>query len=930
MLRLNTFIRFILFILFSFSKNGFSQTAREVGVEIKATLISKKYLKLSWMQQSGSTKYEVFSKSSNLKDWDLLATLSGADTNFVDTTYVLGTVKEYRVARTSTNYTGFTGNGYILSGFEVPATRHLGIVLVVIDSNYMLPLKKEINEYLDQIQNEGYQIITHYVSRNAKISDIKNWIFQKWLTDSNSIKSIFLLGRVPVPYSGNFRPDGHTDHTGAWAADLYYGNFYSAWTDATVNNSQATYKRNHNTPGDGKFDVSRVNPTGTSADKIQYQQIPVGRVDLFDMIDFGNDTMLIKQYLKKALAYRTGTVKFENRALVDDHFGYNNSEAFASGGFRNFSPFTRANISTDDYRTKLKSEKYLLSYGCGPGSYTSASGISTTADFVTDSLLNPFTLTFGSYFGDWDNSNNFLRAPLASKGWGLMSVWSGRPYWSIHECALGLPLYKAVLTTNNSYNIYNSASFISGVHVALMGDPTLRMFVVENVRRFSAKANCNQELEIKWKSNPDADSLYLEEYQTQTKTWKLIQKLLPQDSIATIKFPKGKHLFSLRYLQLMNSASGTWWQWGARDTFSVEIDSFPQSRITGNIQNRYCALKTYYFQDSSNFENGELSSWESAGYHYDTVSNVTFYSTNYAYGGYTDYLLLHRWSKTGCYRVDTIVIQLNNSRIDLLTSMDSVCSGKEVTLTYKTQLNGAKWLVNGTFETSDSILNLLGKPTGSYEVELTARDSNDCYMAGKDTIHILKSPIKPVIRIIQNSGKIGDTVKLEVLQIADVYEFNWLGNNQLSSSNQLVFVPQTTGEVVIDCKLINQNGCESDTGILKMNFMVNESNLLSKSNLSWFPNPVAPGEVLRLEIPTEMFPENSSLNLICRDISGREIAKLNFLESDKLSNKLLNSTQFLGNYKRFLHAVVPDNLEGLYVLELNGQIIGKLIVSDLN
>lgn len=899
-----------------------AQTAREVGVEIKSSLNSNQKLKLYWKQQSGSTQYEVFTKSSTGKGWDLLATLNGNDTTFIDTNYVIGSVKEYRVARTTTSYTGFTGNGYILTGFNVPANSQLGTILVIIDSNYILPLKNEINEYLEQIENEGFKVIRYNVARNAKVSDIKNWIYQKWLIDSNSIKSIFLLGRIPVPYSGNFRPDGHTDHTGAWPADLYYGNFYSSWTDASVNNTQATYTRNHNTPGDGKFDISRVNPVGTAADKIQYQQIPVGRVDLFNMPDFGNDTILMKRYLKKALAFRTGQMKFQNKGLVDDNFGYNNSEAFASGGFRNFSTFTPIDISTQDYRTTLKKEKILLSYGCGAGTYSSASGVSTTSDFVNDSLLNPFTLTFGSYFGDWDNQNNFLRAPLASKGWGLMSVWSGRPYWTIHECAMGYPLYKAVRTTNNAYNIYNNGTFISGAHAALMGDPTLRMFVVDNVKRIHTLANCNQELELKWISNSDADTLLLEEYQNQTNSWKVIQKLRPQDSSAVLKLSKGKHLFSLRNLQLMNSASGSWWQWGARDTFSVVVDSFPQSRITGDFQNRYCTWTTYKFFDSSSFENGELSSWESNGYHYDTLSNVTSFSTNFGVGGFTDYLLLHRWSKTGCYRVDTVSLPVNNNLIKLIATADSVCSGKELTVTYGSKLNGVQWLINSTYETGDSVLNLKGKPSGTYEVELVARDIDNCNVRGKDSVSILLAPIKPVISVIQNTGKVGDTVKLEVLQIADIYEFNWLTNKQLSSNNQLVFVPKSTGEIVIDCRLSNKNGCVSDTGVLKLQFMLNEINLLSKSSVHWFPNPAFAGDNITLQIPRNYFSDIENLKLVCRDISGREIATINLVENQ---GHFQNSIRVLGETVE-LNATIPISLNGLYFLEFENQVIGKIMV----
>ena len=54
------------------------------------------------------------------------------------------------------------------------------------------------------------------------------------------LESVFLLGHVPVPYSGQINPDGHSNHVGAWAADVYYGELDGNWTDVTVNNTSAS------------------------------------------------------------------------------------------------------------------------------------------------------------------------------------------------------------------------------------------------------------------------------------------------------------------------------------------------------------------------------------------------------------------------------------------------------------------------------------------------------------------------------------------------------------------------------------------------------------------------------------------------------------------------------------------------------------------
>jgi hypothetical protein len=103
----------------------------------------------------------------------------------------------------------------------------LGKVLLVLDSNYSLPLVSTISQYKQQLTNEGWTVIQKGFLRTASVSDIKSWIKSLWDGDSNNIKALILLGKIPVPYSGNFRPDDHSVHTGAWPADMYYGTFWS-------------------------------------------------------------------------------------------------------------------------------------------------------------------------------------------------------------------------------------------------------------------------------------------------------------------------------------------------------------------------------------------------------------------------------------------------------------------------------------------------------------------------------------------------------------------------------------------------------------------------------------------------------------------------------------------------------------------------------
>lgn len=315
------------FFSFSFIQ---AQTARDVAVEIYVELKTSG-VNINWKPDASATKYYIYKRSNAKVDWLLLDSVSGTTNTYFDAYFSGNKPVEYRVAKKSTKYS-FYGNGYALVGQKIPAKTNLGKVLLIIDSNYIVPLKNKLSEFKDQLSREGWTVISKSALRSDSVHQIKSWIKNQWIADSQNVKCVFLLGHIPVPYSGNYRPDGHLEHTGAWPADLYYGNFYSNWTDNSVNNTQAAYSRNQNTPGDGKFDISRVNPIGTSLSAIQYAQIPVGRVDLYNMNSFGNDTMLLNRYLTKDLNFRKGIHKAVSRGLIDDNFGYFSSEAFASGG----------------------------------------------------------------------------------------------------------------------------------------------------------------------------------------------------------------------------------------------------------------------------------------------------------------------------------------------------------------------------------------------------------------------------------------------------------------------------------------------------------------------------------------------------------------------------------------------------------------------
>ncbi len=711
------------------------QIARDVAVEIYAEVKSTGGVDIQWKSDANAQKYYIYKRSNSKVDWLLLDSVSGTSTKYTDIYFSGSKPIEYRVAKKSSLYS-FLGNGYIMVGSKLAPKTKLGKLLLIVDSNYSVPLKNLIEDYKNQLKREGWDIVSKVVLRTATVSSIKTWIKTQWDADSVNIKSIFLLGHVPVPYSGNYRPDGHTEHTGAWPADMYYGNFYSNWSDNTINNTQASRTENQNIPSDGKFDISRINPIGTSFNAIQYAQIPVGRVDMYGMTSFGNDTFLIKRYLNKDLSFRRGNFKAAPRGLIDDNFGYFSSEAFASGGFRNFSVQFKDSVFEKDYRSTMASKSYLLSYGCGAGTYTGCAGVANSSDFVNDSLLNPFTMMFGSYFGDWDNTDNMLRAPLASKGWGLANVWSGRPYWMLHECALGAPLASATLTSVNSYYFYNAAGFQSGVHTALMGDPTLTMYPLGALKNVKSIAKCTDNVRFRWDLHEDnVDSVIIEEIVA--GNWKRVKAIIGSDTSVSIKSSVGLHQYSIRPLKLMKTSSGSWWQYGAREYASASVN-IPAKAIAITSTKTACVSDSVIVAELKFGPNPKYArTWYVNGV-LNKDTSVSFKST---FNPGNNSVLMRLTTDSGCVFSDSVKFTIFDLPIAKPTfiSKKSICYGE--TLTMVSQAKGLQfWIIGSDTVSKSDTVNFKPKSAGQFARFHFVKDSNACKNVFYDTLSVYEAP----------------------------------------------------------------------------------------------------------------------------------------------------------------------------------------------
>lgn len=517
---------------------------------------------INWQPVSGSTSVKIYKKTKTASSWGnpVANNLPGSTYSWTDYDVEAGSSYEYRVFSSGIS----TSFGYIFAGIDIPEIFFRGRVLLVYDTVSTEGLENEINRWVEDVEGDGYEVVKIAVDQNERVSKVKEKIINAFNNDPQNIKSIFLLGRVPVPYSGVIAPDGHVpDHQGAWPADGYYAELNGTWSDILANNTGASNIRNQNIPGDGKFDQHSF-PSDL--------ELQIGRVDMHNLPSFTfSEKELLKMYLDKNHSFRNKYFTAIDRALIDDEFtGY--PEGFSASGWRSFSSLCGQNkILTGDYLSTLKENSYLWSYGCGAGNFKNCSGVIGSPDFVKDSLNGIFTMLFGSYFGDWDSpEDNLLRASLAT-GSILTNCWSGRPFWHFHHMALGESIgYSAMVSMNNS-GIYDYNNNQRGVHMALMGDPTLRAHMIAPIQNLIA-ANTDNYAHLSWTASSDSIQGYniYRKNDTINQYEKVNIKLVTDDfyTDSCLIYP-GLYTYMVRSVKLEKTNSGNYFNMSTGKTATL-------------------------------------------------------------------------------------------------------------------------------------------------------------------------------------------------------------------------------------------------------------------------------------------------------------------------------------------------------------------------
>jgi len=599
-------------------------TSKDVSVLLSVEVYSgdDSFITLSWDFNESAENYEVYRRVANSNNpWQLLTfrSIPPERTYFTDSSALKHIEYEYRVNRIGranlrlqvdgefqpvpVTYIGF---GYAVAGIEINnLSKKQGIVLL-IDESIKDALTDEISRLIFTLKKEGWNVTTIYVERSTEfdgnaVMNLKNQLTDYYYSDPN-FEAIFILGRVPVPYSGNIAPDGHSpDHLGAWPADVYYSDFTSFYSDNLVNNPNASRQLNKNIIGDGKFDQN-----------VAFANVQLGRVDFYNLPLYQeqevplNEVQLLRNYLNKNYAYRSGQFNVNRRGLIDDNFSaFSYPEAFASSGWRNAgSLFGKDNVSAGKWFTTLTTDDYMFAYGCGAGSYTSTAGVGKSSDFAEKPVNAIFTMLFGSYFGDWDTPNNIMRMNLASAPSVLTCSWSARPHWFIHHLAMGYTMGHASRISHNNTDAYYPNAYQTqpggqfqvvgfsqrSVHNTLLGDPSLTLYMnnVPEVQNLSVVETFKNQVTLNWTAPQDCSECLYAIYKTTTEDG--YYELVTPNPISETTFIDntdylGDIYYAVSAVKLHTSNTGSFYMPSHRVfqtivTTSIIENSIGQSRLT--------------------------------------------------------------------------------------------------------------------------------------------------------------------------------------------------------------------------------------------------------------------------------------------------------------------------------------------------------------
>jgi len=539
-MRRNILFTLVVVLSITFSQNMFSQCIPNYFMfSNRVECLGNAGIKIHWTQEQW-VAHDVYRRSPGDTVWGaplypnywgspVLAGGSLIKNYFLASDQLPGTTYEYRFTRF---VGGGTYSGYIMAGCELPAITSRGNAILVVSNLIADSLGIELETMRKDLIADGYKVIRFDVSETATPNEVKSSIQSIYSSLDNSEKAyIYLIGHVPVPYSGVMMNDDTWDHRGAWPSDVYYADMDGVWTDSIMNWTNAARDENDNIPGDGKFDTNILSSK---------PEFAIGRVDLSNLPCFAglDEVDLTRRYFAKDHAFRVSSFQTNGGGYIDnllpflwgnnpqangftEYYGkiYGNSfPALTDSIYQDYPFFGWYYSGFQNFHNGISSNSYKMSFIGGTAGYTNIDNISTAGQIGTMTAFNSvFNWTYGRYFPDWDNICNFQRMCIAAPGTSLTQIAAANPSHYFHMFGLDRTIGETLLENiwNNNQNYHNLANPIADnyyrrTHICMMGDPTLRLIYEKAPLNISSSAISNSNaVNISWQSNGDAAANYL-------------------------------------------------------------------------------------------------------------------------------------------------------------------------------------------------------------------------------------------------------------------------------------------------------------------------------------------------------------------------------------------------------------------------------------
>lgn len=526
---------------FTSTETLFNRVAHPVErrkVELTATPVSgPEGLELRWNRgwegdpAANAGKYTLEKRLVGVTNWSILRTNVFAD-SWRDTNAEPGKYYEYRVVRSPEEL-----SPTITASLRGAAMESRGTAILLIDQTLATDLASQIDTFKLDLVADGWKVVSTLAHRHTNFSSAgvpdanylanlqsnKGFIRTQWQANPNGTNVVILLGHVTVPYSGNTAEDGHTENSGSWSADLWYGDMDNDtnWTDSITGG--AGFQQNR--PLDGKWDNDFLPGNGRL-------EIPVGRIDFYNLPSFEGKPLanytnsvelvereLLKNYLSKSSLYRQGRLGAFLKSSTAFSYDLRFISVFESQSRVSnwlMGQFTPASETTTDLFVKTNPVR-LVGFHGGNGSFSSvagANGVERNTLGISEQAIKPtaaFLFLRGSYFGNWNYITNepFLRACLTPSDCGLAAFWVGpgappNGYgasgpWITSSLGVGSSLSRALTDTVNGPVRQSSRS------VFILGDPTLRALNTVSVTNLvCAKSGSMVTLGWSWSATPGA------------------------------------------------------------------------------------------------------------------------------------------------------------------------------------------------------------------------------------------------------------------------------------------------------------------------------------------------------------------------------------------------------------------------------------------